>query len=291
MKLQVGKKIALSLLLLPWRRYFANNMRSKYGDQLSDDDINEYASDSDWISANTRHTINGFMFGNINEYNGLLLSFNSVVRWNILSTGSTNAAITTDEIVWEQNPVEDSTGHNSDYCTVSSPGYGSVNMKPTTYSSTGTSFLFYNTDYEKQSSGMIGMYAVRDDGYQSTVDEDDSSSLNVNQRTYTFFIVIIVLSVLGVLTLFCYSISPSSFRYFNDSVGASGSDMSPILWDSSHHMMPPLSSPASGNSKPVQSSPTKSALSTNLTPESNQPDSLSNGAASKVVMRVKQAEI
>lgn len=261
-------------------------MRSKYGDQLSDDDINEYASDSDWISANTRHTINGFMFGNINEYNGLLLSFNSVVRWNILSTVSTNAAITTEEIAWEQNTVEDSTGHNSDYCTVSSPGYGSVNMKPTTYSSTGT-FLFYNTDYEKQSSGMIGMYAVRDDGYQS---EDDSSSLKVNQRTYPFFIVIIVFSVLGVLTLFCYSISPSSFRYLTGSVGAPGSDMSPILWDSSHHMMPPLSSPASGNNKPA-SAPTNSALSTNLTPESNQPASLSNGAASKVVMRVKQAEI
>jgi hypothetical protein len=283
-------------------------MRSKYGDQLSDEDINQYASNSVWISANTRHTINGFMFGNINEYNGLSLSFNSLVRWNILSMASTSTAITTDEITWEHNPVEDSTGHNSDYCTVSSPGYGSVMMKPISSSSnTATSFLFYNTNYEKQSSGMIGMYAVSDDGYQSNVGQDTTSSLQMNQRTYTFFIVIIVLSVLVVLTLFYYSISPSSFRYlFPNSLGASGSDMSPILWDSSHHMMPPLSSPTKDNNKP-SSQPSDSTVSTDFpTSESNQTTapgaespSSGNGAAahgsspksSKVVMHVKHAEI
>jgi hypothetical protein len=302
-------------------------MRSKYGNQLSDDDINQYTSNSVWISANTRHTINGFMFGNINEYNGLSLSFNSLVRWNIISMASTNTAITTDEVSWEQNTVEDTSGHNTDYCTVSSPGYGSVNMKPITSSSSSgvSSFLFYNTDYEKQSSGMIGRYAVIEDGYKSNIGEDNSpsSNLEMNQRTYSFFVVIIVLSVVAVLTLFYYSISPSSFRYLfpYDSFGGGSSsmrsDMSPILWDSSHHMMPPLSSAKNlNNNSSPSSSPLDLGVSTNhSTSESNQslsaspssspgkgngnsaaangssPKSSTGSQPAKVVMHVKHAEI
>lgn len=251
-------------------RYFAQNMRSKYGD-LSDDEISEYSSDSNWVTANIRHTINGYMYGNLNENNGMSLSLNSIVRWNILSVADTS----TDIITWEHNTVKDSTGHNSDYCSISTPGYSSVDMIP---SSVGISMLFYNMNYDKQSSGMIAMYAVIDDDYKSN-DNNDDSSLGVSHSTRSFFIVVIVFSVIGVVGLLFYSASTTT---------SPGSDMSPILLESSHHVINPVrrDSAPSMEMKSISAQSTSSPVDNSIALSEQQ-----GSSPSKVIYHVKHAEI
>jgi hypothetical protein len=271
-------------------------MRSKYGNALSDDEMSQYAANEVWVSANTRHTINGYMFGNLNEWTGMMFPLHSRVRWNLLSM--TRASLSYDSFSWEHNNVKDSTGHNTDYCTISSPGYGSMDMKPSTL---GASFLFYNTNDDKRSSGMIGMYTVVDDG--SYPDDDSSpsssSSREMDQGTYSFAIVVIVLSVVGVIGLFLYSVSSSSFHFFSDSHGGLG-DMSPIFLESSHHMIhhPQPTAPSSAAVSSVEMSPSKNIdqilgqdKKLDQSPPAGGTGTSKAAGPSKVIYHVKHAEI
>jgi hypothetical protein len=270
-------------------------MRSIYGEQLSDDEISQSAASEVWVSANTRHTINGYMFGNLNEWTGILLPLNSRVRWNLLSMSLDS--LTEETLSWEHNNVKDSTGYNTDYCTISSPGYGVVDMKPTNL---GSSFLFMNTNDEKQSTGMIGMYSVIDDDSFNDGSSSSSSSGEMDHGTYSFAIIVIVLSVLGVIGLFLYSVSSSSLKIFSNSPDGLG-DMSPIFLESSHHMIhqpSPTTAPSASSSSPSSSSPLGSSVelsskNDHLTDRDTKLDKPpgASGGPSKVIYHVKHAEI
>jgi hypothetical protein len=223
-------------------------MYDKYGITVTDKTISNYRNNPDWVALNTRYSINGYMFGNLNKNLGLSLSQDSVVRWNILSFPATETG-SYDSIHWEHNPIKDSTGHYTDYLTVTSPGYEIAAMTPVYI---GDDLLIYNQDATKQSSGMIALYGVENDDYVSKLKQDSQNddSAQLSNTFYNLFVFVIIVSVFTVIGLILYSMHQSNFVF----PGSHPPDMTPILLESSHHPFAP----------PVQHIPSSSPSSTTM---------------------------
>lgn len=233
-------------------------MKLNFGRQISDSDLQTYQNNQEFVNANMRYSMNGYMFGNLNQYIGLSLSKDSIIRWNILNI-NTNTNIEDVSIQWDEYQVYNFKDSKSNYITLNSPGYTTIDMNPTEDQLLSSLFL-YNLDEEKQSQGMIGIYQVIDDNYKSKTTSTNSS---VSNSSKGFFIFVIISSVIATIVLLYYNfykIGPLS------NVG----DMSPILLESSHHF-------------PVQSN-----QPSNSTKESGSSDIESE---KKNVNRVKHAEI
>lgn len=236
-------------------------MQLSFGREFSESELSTYKQDESFVNANIRYSFNGHMFGNLNQYNGLLLSKDSIIRWNVFNINSNNN-IQQESIQWDLNQVYNSKGTKFDSLTLNSPGYITIDMNPTEEYISSNLFI-YNLDETKQSSGMIAMYQVIDDNYESKTNSNNDSASNSSKA---FFIFVIICSIIATLVLLYYNFYQSGHL-------SNVRDMSPILLESSHHF------------------PTQSQQTSNIELSSQDKNSNDLNNNKKITNQVKHAEI
>jgi hypothetical protein len=217
----------------------------KYLNGARDDLVN----DASFVAANTRRTINGYMYGNLNSALGLAVSMGSRVRWSIIDVDA-DSAVSSESVMWEYNNVADSSGRFGNSVTMSSPGYVAVDMNP---QQVGEWVLSSGSETSK-AAGMVALYMVQPASSSSS--KSDSSSASLGRGTvFGVFVAIVVAGVAAVLVM--------SLFMFKSALNLPilKGDMDPILPDSSHHIM---LNPRQGQSSGDSSSPVPASKSVEL---------------------------
>jgi hypothetical protein len=198
-------------------RYSAENAENLIGFAVEEDN-------STFVQSNMRYTLNGLMYGNLE---GRSFPAESIVRWHVLSA-QTNSLIESETLIWDNNPVKDANGHFTDYAAVAAPGYASVTMSP---KSVGR-WPMYNGNTATEEAGMIALFTVTDEPWESRSPESsDSSSSLGHGHLYRFFVIVILFGVMLALGLLYLSVRGANLRL----TGLRG-DGDPILADSTHHV-------------------------------------------------------
>jgi hypothetical protein len=124
----------------------------------------------EFVSLNTKPSLNGFVFGNLNPSQGMVLKTNSHVRWYVLSIGpSLDTSTSLREVQWSGHqvtlPSSSSSSSSSSSLTVSTPGYTMADMETGEVSGV---WLVSCANEPEMESGMTGTYKISSSGSGSS---------------------------------------------------------------------------------------------------------------------------
>lgn len=189
-------------------------------------DASSMTQDADFIAANMRETINGYMYGNLNSSLGLKVSMGSRVRWSIIDVDAASSS-SSDSVMWEHNTVADSTGHFDNSVTMSSPGYAAVDMNPQEVGQ----WILSSGSETRRSQGMIATYMVEPTTSSGKGSSSTDSSSSLGRGTvFGLFVAIVVIGVISVAVMSLYMVKSAL------NLPVLRGDLDLILPDSSYHM-------------------------------------------------------
>jgi hypothetical protein len=154
-----------------------------------------------FISLNTMPSFNGYLYGNLNPIQDLILPTNSRIRWYIISIGGSSVR----SVQWNGHELLDSQNSLSQTIAISTPGYAIGDM--VTDKSTGT-WMISSTNEIEMESGMTGTYQISSSVTPAYSPPSSSSSSSPSQLSNG--------AIIGIFfaLLLCCCVFPYSLYHF-----------------------------------------------------------------------------
>jgi hypothetical protein len=183
-----------------------------------------------FMTLNSMSSLNGYLYGNLNPIQGLVLPTKSRIRWYILSIGVSSVR----SVQWDGHELEDSQNSLTQTISISTPGYAIGDL--VTDKVTGT-WILSSTSETEMEAGMMGTYEISSSVTPSLSNSSNKASSSLSNGA----IVGIFLTIFLCCCIFPYLVYRSLFPQ---------KEIDNCLADCSTHSSDPLTpmgvSPAAG---------------------------------------------